>query len=278
MKRSIPHLLLAATVLSGCVTNQTGQAGQEGPNKQTFGAILGGIAGALLGSQVGSGKGQLAAVAAGALAGAWIGSEIGASLDRADRLAIEQHSARALASAQDGQTLNWKNPNSGVSASLTPVNSRVETRQVVIVRNKRVMSPSLLILIGETYEARKNVNVRAEPSTGSKIVGLLQTGEQFHAVGKVQGSSWILAAIGNRSIGYVFEPLVRAAASGRTPQLRQVAINLDEINLDQNVVAEHVMAETKCRTITRTINTKDGQSATENFDACQGYDGNWEVL
>lgn len=274
MKKSFTCLLLATAILSGCVTDQ---AGQEGPNKKTIGAIIGGITGALLGSKMGSGKGKLAAVAVGTLAGAWLGSEVGASLDRSDRLAIEQESAKALASAQDGQSVNWRNPDNGVSAKITPSNSRVEDRLVTVNRDKRVVAPPRMILIGKTFEAVKNANLRAGPSTRHEIIGSLRTGEAFDAVGRLRDSDWILVGQGNRSIGYIFGPLAQPAAVSKTPELRK-AVNLDEIKLDKNVISDQVAVKTECRTINYDVTTKDGRAVRENFDACKGSDGAWEIL
>jgi surface antigen len=274
MSKVIPIVLLAAILLTGCVTDQ---GGQEGLNKKTIGAILGGLAGAVLGSKAGSGKGRLVAVAAGALAGAWLGSEIGASLDRADKLAIQKETARALASSNDGQTINWKNPDSGVSAKITTANTRVEQRQITLIRDKRVIPTSRLELIGETYVTKRNTNVRAAPSTRNEIIGSLQAGETFNAVGRVKDTNWILAAKNFRSIGYVYEPLVRKAKQAKSPELRQ-PVNLDDIKVDDTVVAEKIKVETRCRNVNYTVTVANGKSANKEFEACKGSDGAWEIL
>jgi len=88
--------------------------------KQTGGTLLGAGLGALAGSQIGSGKGQLAAVAIGALAGAFVGSEVGKSLDRADKIAMQNTTQRALETAPSGQTVSWRNPDSGHSGTVVP--------------------------------------------------------------------------------------------------------------------------------------------------------------
>ncbi len=107
---AIPVALVLA--LSAC---QQGQG-----NKQTGGTLIGAGLGALLGSQVGGGRGKLAAVAIGALAGAYFGSEVGKSLDRADRLAMQQTSQYALEKNPAGQASSWSNPDSGHSGTVTP--------------------------------------------------------------------------------------------------------------------------------------------------------------
>jgi surface antigen len=96
-------------------------AGCEGTGpKQGGGALVGAGLGALAGSQIGHGKGQLAAVAIGTLAGAFLGSEVGKSLDRADRLAMQQTTQRALETGQTGYVSTWRNPDSGHMGTVTP--------------------------------------------------------------------------------------------------------------------------------------------------------------
>ncbi len=93
---------------------------QDGGQKQTLGTLLGAVGGALAGSQVGKGRGTLVAVAAGTLLGGFLGSEIGKSLDRADRLAMEQTTQRSLESAPSGNAVSWRNPDSGHSGTVVP--------------------------------------------------------------------------------------------------------------------------------------------------------------
>ncbi len=95
--------------------------------KQQAGTLLGGVAGAVAGAQFGSGKGQLAATATGALLGALVGSEVGKSLDRADRLAMQQTSQRTLEEVPTGSTGEWKNPDSGNAGTITPTRTYQNT-------------------------------------------------------------------------------------------------------------------------------------------------------
>lgn len=95
--------------------------------KQSIGTLAGAGLGALAGSQFGSGKGQIAAAVIGALAGAWAGSEIGKSLDRADQLYSKQTADRALERNRDGASATWRNPNTGHSGSVTPLQTQYAT-------------------------------------------------------------------------------------------------------------------------------------------------------
>ncbi len=104
-KTVLTGLVAVALGLAGCTTDQWG-------TKQTLGTGAGAVAGGLLGSQVGGGSGRLWATGAGVLLGALVGSEIGASLDKADRMYMQQAQHRAY-SAPVGETIVWNNPESG---------------------------------------------------------------------------------------------------------------------------------------------------------------------
>jgi surface antigen len=78
--------------------------------------VLGGLAG----SQVGGGSGRLWATGAGVLLGAIVGGEIGKSLDRADRQYMGQTTYNALESGRSGQSVQWRNPDSGNYGTVTP--------------------------------------------------------------------------------------------------------------------------------------------------------------
>lgn len=111
--KKVVAIIAAVFLLGACANDGQGQ-------KQTGGTLIGAGLGALAGSQIGSGSGQLAAVAIGALAGAFLGSEVGKSLDRADKAAMERSTQRALETAPSGQTVAWRNPDSGNSGTITP--------------------------------------------------------------------------------------------------------------------------------------------------------------
>ena len=70
--------------------------------------------------QFGQGTGQVAAGAAGALLGAFLGNQVGQSLDRADRLAMQQSANTALETKPSGTAVAWHNPDSGNRGTITP--------------------------------------------------------------------------------------------------------------------------------------------------------------
>ncbi len=112
---------LAKFVLVAILAVSVVACAQNRGQKETGGALVGAVAGGLLGAQFGKGSGKLAAVAAGTLLGAWVGSEVGKSLDRADRLAMQQTTHSALETGRINQTSTWRNPDSGHSGTVTPV-------------------------------------------------------------------------------------------------------------------------------------------------------------
>ncbi len=115
MKTTTASIAIAALLtLSAC---QNGQGPEM--NKETIGTVLGGVGGAVLGAQFGKGTGQLVGVAAGALAGAYLGNQLGSSLDKADRAHMERASTQAT-TAPIGETVSWRNPQSGRSGTVTP--------------------------------------------------------------------------------------------------------------------------------------------------------------
>lgn len=108
---------IAITALLSLSACQNGQGPEM--NKETIGTVLGGVGGAVLGAQFGKGTGQLVGVAAGALAGAYLGNQLGSSLDKADKAHMERASNQAT-TAPIGQTVSWRNPDSGRSGTVTP--------------------------------------------------------------------------------------------------------------------------------------------------------------
>lgn len=115
----IISLLVCSFLLSACA--EDGRV-----NKQGAGTAIGALAGAALGSQFGKGSGQLVGVGAGALLGGFIGNQIGQSMDAQDKLAMERASQHALEYQPSGRSTAWKNPDSGHSGAIKPLNTREE--------------------------------------------------------------------------------------------------------------------------------------------------------
>jgi surface antigen len=120
MKNGIMVFIFASVLALGACAQDGSQQPWGMGTKQTVGTAGGAVLGGLAGSAVGSGSGQLWATGAGALIGAFVGSSIGKSLDRAD-MRYHEGAVQQAYSAPLNETINWNNPQSGHSGSVTPV-------------------------------------------------------------------------------------------------------------------------------------------------------------
>ena len=120
MEKTAKLLLIAFTCFAlQCCNGQM--------NKQSGGTLIGGVAGGLLGSQFGGGEGKLVATGVGALAGALIGGQVGKTMDEYDRQMMEKSSRQALEFSPSGNSVEWKNPDSGNSGAITPTKTFKES-------------------------------------------------------------------------------------------------------------------------------------------------------
>src|SRR5919109_4977530 len=110
--------ILVAFLLMGCEST--------GP-KTAVGGLGGAAAGGLLAAALG-GKGT--GIAAGVILGGLIGGAIGDRLDAADREKARVAASQALESVPSGQSVAWRNPDSGNSGVVTPIRTyQVSTGQ-----------------------------------------------------------------------------------------------------------------------------------------------------
>jgi len=106
---TIVSTILTAFLLMGCEPVGT---------KTAIGGLGGAAAGGLLGAALGgSGTG----IAAGTILGGLIGGAIGNRLDAADQEKANVAAAQALESIPSGQSVAWRNPDSGNAGAVTPV-------------------------------------------------------------------------------------------------------------------------------------------------------------
>lgn len=128
------YVLSAALVLTGCQssggygttsssrsnTNLGDSCGQLGWGT-VLGAAAGGAAGGLIGSQIGRGSGNALATTAGVLGGLLLGGFAGGAVDKVNCAEAERARQRALAASTPiGQSIQWRDPQSGATGSFTP--------------------------------------------------------------------------------------------------------------------------------------------------------------
>ncbi len=86
-------------------------------NREAVGSILGGVVGGVIGSEVGRhNDNQALGTVAGTVIGVLVGRQIGRNMDRTD----QQCTGQALERAENGQTITWRNPDTGVRFQVTP--------------------------------------------------------------------------------------------------------------------------------------------------------------
>jgi len=107
-KTVIAAMAVAALALGACET------------KEGTGTLVGAAGGAAVGSLFGSGGGKVLAVAGGAVLGGFIGNRVGADMDAKDRREA-QKAVNDAQTAPVGQSVAWKNDDSGASGTVTPV-------------------------------------------------------------------------------------------------------------------------------------------------------------
>lgn len=115
MKKAILVAVLSLPLMYGCAEI----------NNEQVGTVTGGVVGGLLGSQFGSGSGKVAAAAGGALLGAFVGGSLGKTMDKVDRMQMQQ----ALETAPTGRPIGWTNPDSGNKYTVQPTRTYYVNQQ-----------------------------------------------------------------------------------------------------------------------------------------------------
>ena len=279
---------LGATVVCALLTScATMEMSEE--DKGRLGGAIGAIAGALIANEAGASDWQV--VLAGIAAG-YAGYRIGKHLGRNDQAALQQRTASALSTARDGETVEWSSTESGAKATITTTDTREERKEIDILRDQRVASPPALDIIGKPYASvGSSVNLRAGPSTSTRVVGSLDKGEIVHAIGKVQGAPWVVIGKNNIAMGYVHESLVAEhdESAGQQQATLTSTFELDDVDMEEVnrearatfeiddlvTVGDTVEITTECRSVDFHI-VVDAKTETEDMDACRGPDGAWQ--
>ena len=285
IKRTVAAVAVFSVLGAGCAT-------MSEEDKAALGGLFGTVAGVAVAKALGADGWEAALIG---LAAGYAGFQISKHLSENDQLAVREEAARALDGSNDGETVYWASEESGARASMTPRDSRRETREVEMLRDKRIETPPPLDLIGKPYvSAGSGVRLRSAPSTSADVVGSLNKGDAFHAIGKVQGQPWVMIGRSNIAMGYVHSDLVAEQDAIEEPQAASLrgGFELDEVDLaqineqaqatfeldDLEVVGDSfVLNDVQCRTLDMEIVSDDG-TETMSVNSCQGADGSWEAV
>lgn len=298
--KTIAVFLVTAT-LAGCA-DSGGFAGMG--NKETSGTAIGAVIGGVGGAFLGRGAGKAVAIIAGAAIGGLIGNRVGAMLDTQDQQALAEQSRLALVTQPDGRQIDWTSDHSGATAAIVPTNTRVEQRQVKVVRDADVIPSADLDMIGAAYVVKTgSAVVRLAPSAHAAAATTLRAGQSVWAVGKVHGQNWIMVAQHGKSIGYMAESSVRSAdmyhvaanskpnhntAAQSLPSAPAAAFDLDTVatvrtpadldamTSDKTAKVDTVVANVTCRDL-RTSAVSQGKTENSTQTACRAPDGSWDI-
>lgn len=285
---------LCVVLLASCATDGK-------TTKQDIGTGAGIIIGGLAGSFFGKGSGRIVGAIAGAAIGGFLGNQIGGMLDEEDRKALQEQTKQALRTQPDNGQIVWTSAHSGATATVVPENTRVETREIRVVRDASVAVAPQIEPIGARYVAKSDSNVRQAPSADAAVTTIIAANSAIWVVGKVTGQPWLLVARNGKSIGYVNAPLLSPApapvsspapapvpaptvvATARTAVAAfdldaaepvRTPADLDALAPDER--ADVVVASVTCRDI-KTVATARGETATATQTACRSPDGSWEL-
>lgn len=283
--------------LTSCAQVGGGGAGNKELSGTGVGALIGGVAGALLGK----GSGKTTAIIAGLAIGGLIGNRIGAMLDKEDQKALQAQTQKVLYNQPDNSQTQWESQHSGAKAVIVPQNTRIEKRQVKIIRAADVAPAPALDVIDAKYLTRKKTTVRKAPNNTASAVKTLPAKQNIWAIGKVKDQPWIMVAQGGKSIGYVKASSISPVPAHQIPKASpnnvakssvkstntapspfdldstapvRTASDLDALGPGEQT--DVIVASVTCRDI-KTRTTAKGQTADTTQTLCKSPDGSWEL-
>jgi len=144
-KRSLAAAVLIAFLVMSCASSSSLQQTWQEDKKAIIGGLGGAAAGGLIAAAVTKSP---AGIIGGALLGGLVGGAVGNYLDQRDRELQQQATMRALETAPSGNSIPWRNPNTGNSGSVTPVKTYQEPngqycreyQQVITVGGEKQMA------------------------------------------------------------------------------------------------------------------------------------------
>jgi surface antigen len=120
--RSAALLLLIILTVSGCASDSGSQSQTKQWITEHEKTLIGGLGAATAGGLIGAAlHGGPAGIIGGALLGGLIGAAVGDRMDAADKKQQAQAAQKAFETTPSGQSVPWRNPDSGHSGTVTPI-------------------------------------------------------------------------------------------------------------------------------------------------------------
>ena len=188
-------------------------------------------------------------------------SDLGAALPGREAAALQTAFVDAMDNGSAGQKTSWRGKDA--SGAVTPGalkvgNLRYDPKQLLDFRPGLKLSRQFETDLGE-FVLTRNSNVRYGPSTDDKAVEILPSGTGVDVVGKVIGAPWMLVAVDDTVIGFVYEDLM----------VRRPGTELE-------LAGGPTRTPLLCREFTQSL-TYAGRTDRWSGAACKG-DGGWTVL
>jgi surface antigen len=210
----------------------------------------------------------------------------GALLGAEEQAQLVQRAVAALRTGSDGTAAEWSAAEGSAKAVATPGNTRLEKRELMLLRDAETPPAAGLEPIGGVWRARQTGDIRLSPSVNAAIVGRLPRDGQVWAVGSVPGQEWIMVARNGRAIGYVaaslLAPLPPDAASARgaipfaSDPAAPVRAPADLRPPPAGTRAEPFSSETVCRDLAIVVSAGEAEEKATRT-ACRAPDGSWQL-
>ena len=138
------------------------------------------------------------------------GSALADQLTKRDLAALYPVFLTAMEKAADGEPQRWSSAT--VQGEVTPGahkvgNLREDPNELIAFRPGLFLSHRYETALGQ-YVMTRNGNVRFGPSTETQVAQTLRSGDGVDVVGKVVGAPWMLVAVNDQIIGFVYESLL----------------------------------------------------------------------
>jgi len=125
LKKAGVLLLLLILTMSGCASNSGSQTSQSSTSQWISDhekTLIGGLGAATAGGLIGAAlHGGPAGIIGGALLGGLVGAAVGDRMDAADKRQQAQAAQKAFETAPSGQSVAWRNPDTGNNGTVTPI-------------------------------------------------------------------------------------------------------------------------------------------------------------
>lgn len=254
-----------------------GVVGCDAPGaKQGVGALAGGAVGGLAGNRLMKNNktvGTIAGAGAGAAAGSYIGCKMQVG-DRNRQIQAQEAAARQaaappraappverIAESEDDYDAPPARRTAAHAIPARPAAPSAWSRMAKVRFDSGVIpAASFTTTTAGEYVAGRLVNVRAEPSTGARVLGSLQADDHVDVIAAIPDSPWLLVGHGTTAEGYASSTYLQRYGAAPTP-----------------TAAPARKLASGCRIVREVTGEDTGGRRFEDLKACPLGDGSWSL-